>query len=300
MKKLLFVMNPYAGVRKAAKSLTDILTVFNRAEYEVVTYMTAGTGDAYRMVREYAEGMDLVVSCGGDGTLNETISGLLDAGLDIPIGYIPAGSTNDFASSLKLSLNPVQAAKDIVEGEPVAYDVGKFNDRHFSYVASFGAFTRVSYNTPQYIKNALGHTAYLLSGISELSQLRKLHVRMDLDNEIIEDDFLFGAISNSTSVGGVLTLAKDQVDMGDGLFEVLLVRAPENLVELSECIMAVQNQKYNDCKMITFCSSRNVKVYADADMAWTLDGEKFDGAKEIDVKNLHHAVRLVHRVAENV
>ena len=296
MKKLLFVMNPYAGVRKAAKSLTDILAVFNRAEYEVVTYMTDGTGDAYRMVREYAKGMDLVVCCGGDGTLNETVSGMLDAGLDIPIGYIPAGSTNDFASSLKLSLNPVQAAKDIMEGKPVPYDVGKFGDRYFAYVASFGAFTRVSYNTPQYVKNALGHTAYLLSSISELSQLRKLHVRMDLDNEIIEDDFLFGAISNSTSVGGILTLAPDQVDMGDGLFEVLLVRAPKSLVELSECIIAVQNQKYNDCAMITFCSSHNVKVYADENMAWTLDGEKFDGQREIRVQNLHQAVRLVHRV----
>ena len=297
---MLFVMNPYAGTRRGAKDLSEILTVFNQANYEVTIYMTSGTGDAFKFAKERSEGMDVVVCCGGDGTLNETMSGLLAAGRDIPIGYIPAGSTNDFASSLKLSLNPVQAAKDIVEGEPIRYDAGKFGDRYFTYVASFGAFTRVSYNTPQYIKNALGHTAYLLSGISELSQLRKLHVRMDLDNEIIEDDFLFGAISNSTSVGGVLTLAKDQVDMGDGLFEVLLVRAPQNLVELSECIMAVQNQKYNDCKMITFCSSRNVKVYADADMAWTLDGEKFDGAKEIDVKNLHHAVRLVHRVADHV
>ena len=299
MKKMLFVMNPYAGVRKGAKALTDILAVFNRAEYEVITYMTAGPGDAYWMVKNHAEGMDLVVCCGGDGTLNETVSAILDAELDIPIGYIPAGSTNDFAASLKLSLNPVQAAKDIVEGRPVAYDVGKFNDRHFSYVASFGAFTRVSYNTPQYIKNALGHTAYLLSGISELSQLRKLHVRMDLEDEIIEDDFLFGAISNSTSVGGILSLAPDQVDMCDGLFEVLLVRSPKNLAELSECIVAVQNQKYNDCAMITFCSARKIKVYADPNMAWTLDGEKFDGEVKIEVENLHRAVRLVHRVADH-
>ncbi len=297
MKRMLFVMNPYAGVRRAARYLTDILAVFNRAEYEVVTYMTDGTGDAYRMVREHAEGMDLVVCCGGDGTLNETVSGMLDAGLNIPIGYIPAGSTNDFASSLKLSLNPVQAARDIVDGQSVTYDVGRFADRHFAYVASFGAFTRVSYNTPQYVKNALGHTAYLLSSISELSQIRKFHVRMDLDNEIIEDDFIFGAISNSTSVGGILTLAPDQVDMGDGLFEVLLLRAPRNLAELSECIIAVQNQKYDNCAMITFRATQNVKVFADETMAWTLDGEKFDGQREIQVDNLHHAIRLVHRVS---
>ena len=300
MKKMLFIMNPYAGTRLAAKHLTDILSVFNRADYEVVTYMTAGTGDAHKLAKEHSHGMDLVVCCGGDGTLNETVSGMLDAGENVPIGYIPAGSTNDFASSLKLSLNPVQAATDIVEGTPVAYDVGCFADRHFAYVASFGAFTRVSYNTPQYIKNALGHTAYLLGSISELSQMRKLHVRIDLDDEIIEDDFLFGAISNSTSVGGVLTLDPSQVDMSDGLFEILLVRAPRSLAEISECITAVQNQKYNDCKMITFCSASRLKIYADEMMAWTLDGEKFDGAREIQVNNLHQAIRLIHRVNNHV
>ena len=297
---MLFVMNPYAGIRRAARFLPDILAVFNRADYEVITYMTDATGDAYRMVKEHCHGMDLVVCSGGDGTLNETVSGMLDAGEDIPIGYIPSGSTNDFASSLKLSLNTVQAATDIVEGTPVPYDVGRFGDRYFAYVASFGAFTRVSYNTPQYVKNALGHTAYLLGGISELSQLRKLHIRIDLDDEIIEDDFLFGAISNSTSVGGVLTLDPSQVDMGDGLFEILLVRAPHSLAEIPECIAAVQNQKYNDCKMITFCSASRLKIFADETMAWTLDGEKFDGAREIQVNNLHQAIRLVHRVNRHV
>ncbi len=300
MKKMLFVMNPYAGVRRATRYLSDILSVFNRAEYEVITYMTSGTGDAYRMVKESCKGTDLVVCCGGDGTLNETVSGMLDAGENIPIGYIPAGSTNDFASSLKLSLNPVQAATDIVQGTAVPYDVGHFGDRYFAYVASFGAFTRVSYNTPQYVKNALGHTAYLLSSISELSQIHKLHVRMELDDAIIDDDFLFGAISNSTSVGGILTLDPSQVDMGDGLFELLLVRSPRNLSELSECIQAVQSQNYNNCNMITFRSAHRLKIIADETMPWTLDGEKFEGAAEIPVENLHHAIQLVHRVENNV
>lgn len=296
---MLFVMNPYAGVRRAARYLSDILSVFNRADYELVTYMTSGTGDAYRMVSENCAGKDLVVCCGGDGTLNETVSGMLDAGQNIPLGYIPAGSTNDFASSLKLSLDPVQAAKDIVEGTAVSYDVGKFNGRYFAYVASFGAFTRVSYNTPQNVKNALGHTAYLLSSISELSQIRNIHIRMELDEQIIEDDFIFGAISNSTTVGGILTLKPDQVDMGDGLFEVMLLRAPRNLVELSECIQAVQKQDYHNCSMITFCPTHSVKIYADETLAWTLDGEKCEGMAQIQVQNLHQAIRLVHRVNAN-
>ena len=298
MKKMLFIMNPYSGTRRANRYLADIISLFNQADYEVNIRMTSGAGDATNFARERSLGMDLVVCCGGDGTLNETITGMLQAGSTAPIGYIPAGSTNDFASSLKLSGNIMQAAQDILEGQPVAYDVGKFGDRYFSYVASFGAFTKSSYATPQSVKNALGHTAYVLEGISELSQIRKFHVRMELGNEIVEDDFLFGAISNSTSIGGVLTLDPRQVDMSDGLLEVFLVRAPQNLTEIPECILALQSQRYNDCAMITFGAVRKLRVFADADMPWTLDGEKFDGQAEIEVENLHHAIRLVQRVNE--
>ena len=236
--------------------------------------------------------------CGGDGTLNETITGLLSAGADTPIGYIPAGSTNDFASSLKLPTNILKAAQTIVEGEPVSYDVGSFNGRCFSYVASFGAFTRSSYATPQNVKNALGHTAYVLSGITELSQIRNEHVKMEIDGQTVEGDFLFGAICNSTSVGGILTLDPKQVDMGDGLFEILLVRAPENLGEIHECIQALQSQKYN-CAMLTFRSAQKVRIFADPEMPWTLDGEKEDGHEMVEVENLHHAIRLMQKKDED-
>ncbi len=295
MKKMLFVMNPYSGTRRACRFLTDIISVFNRAGYEVITHMTSGQSDATRVVEEKAREVDLVTCCGGDGTFNETISGILRSGVDVPVGYIPAGSTNDFAASLKLPTNLLQAARDIVEGEPVPYDVGRFGQRYFSYVASFGAFTKASYSTPQNIKNALGHTAYLLEGINELSQIRKTHVRMEIDGQVVEDDFLFGAISNSTSVGGILTLDPKQVDMADGKLEILLVRAPLDLMEISECIRAVQTQKYN-CAMITFRSAEKIKVIAAPNMAWTLDGEREEGHQEVDVENMHLAIRLMQRV----
>ena len=291
MKKLLFVMNPYAGTRKANRHLADILTVFNRAGYQVEVYMTAGQGDGEAIVSRRAKGKDLVVCCGGDGTFNETVSGLLKTGLDIPVGYIPAGSTNDFAKTLGLNDTFIRAANRIVTGSPENVDVGKFGDRYFTYVASFGAFTRASYATPQNIKNALGHTAYLLEGISELSQIKKVPVKMELDDETVEDDFLFGAICNSTSVGGILTLDPKQVDMADGKFEVLLVRAPRDLSEIAECIQAVQKQKYN-CKMITFRSASKVKITAPADMPWTLDREREDGHEAVEAVNLHHAIRI--------
>lgn len=285
-------MNPCAGMRKANKLLPEILNQFNRAEFDVSVYITACQGDARDTVRQRAGEMDLVVCCGGDGTFNETVSGLLQSGADIPLGYIPAGSTNDFAGSLGLPSDPVEAAKRIIQGTAQSYDVGCFGGRYFTYVASFGAFTRVSYATPQNVKNALGHTAYILGGIQELSQLRSVPVRLELDGEVVEDDFLFGAICNSTSVGGILTLDSKQVDMSDGLFELLLVRAPRDLAEIGECIQAVQRQKYN-CKMITFRSAKSVTIYADEKMDWTLDGEREPGHSVVQAENLHHAFRLV-------
>ena len=299
MKKMLFVMNPTSGMRRAAKYLPDILSLYNRAGYETLVHMTGHQGDATEVVARHAKNVDIVVCCGGDGTLNETVSGVLGVGANTPIGYIPAGSTTDLASSLKLSNNILQAAQDILEAEPVAYDVGKFGDRYFSYIASFGAFTRTSYTTPQSIKNALGHTAYVLGGISELSQIRKEHVRMELDGKVIEDDFLFGAISNSTSVGGILTLDPKVVDMSDGFMEILLVRAPRNLTELSEGLLALQSQDYSKCAMITFLSAQRIKVFADPEMPWTLDGEREEGHAEVQVDNLHQAIRLMKKVEKD-
>ena len=294
MKKLLFVMNPNAGTRRANRYLPDIIATFNRAGYTVVTHMTAGPGDGIDVVERMAPDMDIVACCGGDGTFNETVNGILRSGADVPIGYIPAGSTNDFAASLHLPNNVMQAARDIVEGVPHSYDVGKFNDRYFSYVASFGAFTRASYSTPQNIKNALGHTAYVLEGIQELSQIRPIHVRLEMDDRVVEDEFLFGAVSNSISVGGILTLDPKQVDMCDGKFELLLVRAPRDLMEISECIRALRTQKYN-CSMITFLSTTHARICIDPSLSWTLDGERATGQGCIDVQNLHNAIRLIQR-----
>lgn len=294
MKRMLFVMNPYAGMRRGERYLAQMLGIFNRAGVETTVHITAGPGEATRVVRERAGDMDVVVCCGGDGTFNETIAGILEGGWDVPVGYIPAGSTNDFAASLGISSNMLTAAEDILLGEPVAYDMGRFGNRYFSYVASFGAFTRTSYTTPQSIKNALGHTAYLLAGIQELSQIHKEHVRMELDGMVVEDDFLFGAISNATSVGGVLNLDPSTVDLQDGKLEVLLFRAPEDLMEIPDCLRAVQSQKY-DCDMIIFRSASHIRVYADPAMPWTLDGEREEGHECIEVENIHRAVRIIQR-----
>lgn len=293
MKKLLFILNPYAGQRKANRLLTEIVEVFNRADYEVTVYVTAGQGDARETALRYADKMDMIVCCGGDGTFNETAAGILESGIDVPVGYIPAGSTNDFANSLKLPTDILNAAKMIAKGHTQRLDMGSFGGRYFSYVASFGAFTRASYATPQSVKNALGHVAYILSGIQELSQIRAKKLRFELpDGRILEDNYIFGAISNSTSVAGILTLSPDRVDMTDGKLELMLVRAPKDAIELADCLVALQRQTYN-CAIMTFLSTESVKVTAPADMDWTIDGEREPGREEIQVDCLQHALQVV-------
>jgi len=292
MKKMLFILNPCAGMRKANKILPDIIAAFNRADYDVSVYITAAPGEARQQTASRAAQLDLIVCCGGDGTFNETVAGLLDSGADTPIGYIPAGSTNDFAGSLGLPTNPLEAAKAIIGGTPTCYDVGSFGGRVFTYVASFGAFTRASYATPQSVKNALGHTAYVLSGISELSQIKDIHAKFQLEDEVLEGDYLFGAICNSTSIGGIAKLDPSQVDMSDGVFELLLVRAPKDLAEIAECINAVQKQQYN-CGMITFRTVSRLTVTTEDGTNWTLDGEMEPARDAVEIQNLHHAIRLV-------
>jgi len=294
MKKLLFILNPCAGTKKANKVLPELLALFNRADYEVLTYVTGAPGEAVDYVAQRAANVDLVVCCGGDGTFNETVSGILKSGADTPIGYIPCGSTNDFANSLGLPLEPLKAAQAIISGTPQKYDIGSFNGRYFTYVASFGAFTRASYATPQNVKNALGHTAYVLSGISDLLQIKGIPMKMELeDGELLEGEYIFGAICNSTSIGGIVKLNPSLVDLSDGLFEVFLIRAPKDLIELTEFIGAVQKQQYDNCRMITFRSAGSVKVTAAPELAWTLDGEMDTGHGEIQIKNHNLAISLM-------
>lgn len=292
-KKLLLIVNPCSGKKKANRALPDIIGVFDRGGYEVTTHMTTARGDATEVAAARAKEFDVIVCVGGDGTFNEVISGLYASGAATPVGYIPAGSTNDFASSLKLSKKLLQAAQDIVDGTPRPLDIGKFNDRYFSYIASFGAFTRASYATSQRLKNTLGHFAYLLRGVREAFAIRSKHLRVTLsDGTVFEDDYIFGGVSNSTSFAGVLKLKEDMVDMSDGRFEVLLIRKPRNPAEFTRCVHALLRQKY-DSPMLTLSSSDRVEVDAPADMDWTLDGEKAEGAAHHVIENLHRAVNVI-------
>ncbi len=292
MKNLLLILNPNAGMKKANKYLTDILVLFKHYGYESTVCVTTDGNDAFKYVKKYQNDSDLIVCIGGDGTFNQIVEAVIELKCTKAIGYIPAGSTNDFANSLKLSKKVLEAAEDIMTGNIVNIDIGKFNDRYFSYIASCGLFTKASYSTPQNVKNMYGHLAYVLEGIKDLTSVKSHHLKFEFDGKVYEDDYVFAAVCNSTSVGGLLTLDPDSVDLNDGLFEILLIKMPKNIMDLNAIIVALNTREYNT-EMITFHSASSAKIYADKNTNWTIDGEYMRGCNIIDMKGINNAVKIV-------
>ena len=293
MRSLHLIINPNAGTRQARRFLPEIISVFNRAGYLCSVYVTEKRGDAADFARDQAGEADLVVACGGDGTLNEVITGLQLGGHDTPVGYIPCGSTNDFASGLGLPAGPLKAAEIIVSGQPRALDVGLFApDRYFSYTASFGAFTSVSWSTPQNVKNVLGHTAYVLEGIRSLADIHPIHMRVTADDRQFEEDYLFCAVCNSTSLGGVLKLEDSEVHMNDGRFETLLIPFPADLIVLNRILTALRSHHYED-ESLQFLRASSFVFEGSPDVTWTLDGEAAEGSPRVEIRNIHNAIHLI-------
>lgn len=290
-KKLFFVFNPKAGKGKIKTALMDIVDIFNKGGYEVVIRATQYPKDAYEMTRKYADKVDLVVCSGGDGTLDEVVAGLVETGSKVPVGYIPAGSTNDFAGSLFIPKNMVAAAEMIMEENVYRCDIGKFNKQTFTYIAAFGLFTDVAYETDQDLKNILGHLAYLLEGVKRLFDIQSYHMKVTTEDEIFEDDFMYGMITNSRSVGGFKNLTGKNVDMNDGLFEVTLITTPKNPMDMREIIAGLMSGKDNSDLIYTFKTSR-IRIQSDEAVAWTLDGEYGGDHKEVEIRNLHRALNL--------
>lgn len=294
MKKLHLIINPVAGKITIRNYILNILKTFNEAGYEVTISVTLGRGEGLRLAQESAEkNYDLVVCCGGDGTFNEVASGILRSGKKITLGYIPSGSTNDFANSIGLALKPEEAALNIVNGETAHIDVGLINNkRHFCYVASFGAFTNVTYSVPQETKNRLGHLAYVLAGVQDLSEIKARKVDFTIDGKEYKGKYIFGAVANSTSIGGMLKIKKDLVDMSDGLFEVMMIHMPNDLLELSDIINALTFSNF-DTPLIEFFHAGKVDFRLSKSIDWTVDGEKFEGESEIHIENLHNEIAIM-------
>ena len=301
MKKLLFVYNPRAGKEMLKPRLSDVLDIFVKAGYEVVAYPTQAYRDAYYQIKEYEVGKyDLIACSGGDGTIDEVATGMMkrrEMGKDVvPVGYIPAGTTNDFAKSLHIPRKPLAAADNAVKGVPFPCDIGKFNDSVFVYIAAFGIFTDVSYETDQAVKNVLGHMAYILEGAKRIFNIPSYKIKVEHDGEVIEDEFIFGMVTNSRSVGGFSNMVGKNIVFDDGLFEVTLIKTPKNPIALQEIIAALLIEQVDTKHMYTF-KTKKITFDSVEEIPWTLDGE-FGGEQDyVEIENVQKAMEIM--VPEN-
>lgn len=292
-KRLLLIVNPCSGRAKMRTELLRVVETLSSGGYTVTVYPTKTRGDATDYVLNLSENeYERIVVCGGDGTLNEVITGLMKSGLHITLGYIPSGTLNEWSSGLGIARSIPKAAEDINTGKKIQIDIGRFGDRYFSYTASFGAFTDASYSAPQDIKNVLGQAAYFFEGIKSLGNIKPVRLKFKTEGREIEGDFLFGAVSNSMSVGGIVKFDESAVKLNDGRFEVLLIRNPDNVLKLQPIIDGILKRDF-DREGIEFFTTESITVTGGDGLSWTLDGEYAEGKDEIVISNMHNAIELI-------
>ena len=293
MKRLLFIYNPRAGKELLKPKLSDVIDIFVKAGYEVTVYPTQSYRDAYEKVSSYnSDDYDLIVCSGGDGTIDEVVTGMMKREEKDPIGYIPTGTVNDFANSLFIPKKILEAADVAVNGCPFKCDVGRMNDGTFVYVAAFGLFTDVSYETNQNVKNILGHLAYVLEGAKRLLKIPTYKMKVTYDGNVIEDEFVIGMVTNSRSVGGVRNMIGNRVVFDDGLFEVTLIKMPKNPLELQEVLASFLIEKIDTNHIYTFSTSKIVFECED-EIPWTLDGEFGGNHKTVEIENIQQVLEIM-------
>lgn len=291
-KKCLLIINPRAGQKKMHTELVNIIQKLNAHRYETVVQITLYHNHA-KTVAQRAKGFDIIICAGGDGTLNQVVSGLIEGNLDIPIGYIPCGSTNDYAHTLKLPVNISNALDVILNGDEHKFDAGQFNNNtYFAYIASFGLFSEVSYSTPQNAKNNFGHMAYLFNSIADFATAKPHHVKLHANGELYEGNYLLGMISNTLSVAGVMKFDPKDVDLNDGLFEVLLIKAPKDFAECNQLINGLINKNFNN-PIFTYVKASSLQIEFDQPLSWSLDGEEKKAGKIVKIENLKERITIV-------
>lgn len=296
-RKLLFVFNPKSGMGLIKNNLLEIVDVMVKAGFEPTVYPTQSRGDATRKVREDGENYERIVCSGGDGTLDEVVTGMCEANLQIPLGYIPAGSTNDFARTLNIPNDMVKAARIAVGEHLFPCDVGQFNNDTFIYIAGFGVFTEISYDTPQELKNVLGHAAYILSAAKSLASIPSYLMQIEANGEIIQDRFVYGMITNSLSVAGFKGLTGKDVQLDDGEFEVTLIKSPTNPIELTEIIEYLTGI-ISETKMVYTFKTSHIYVRSRSSVSWTMDGENGGEHWSVEIKNHHRKLNILTKEEE--
>ena len=292
MRNLLFIYNPKAGKGNIGNHLDAIVNTFTKAGYKVTIYPTQCQGDGEVFAGKYAGDYDRIVCAGGDGTLDEIVTGVMSQDVRIPIGYIPTGSTNDFARSIGLPRTIKKAAARASGDKLFKCDIGKFNSRYFVYVAAFGLFTDVTYETDQGLKNIFGYSAYLSEALKRLPGARSIPLRVTYDDTVIADNFIVGLVTNSDSVGGMKAIPGPDVKLDDGIFEVMLVRSPDNLFDFNLIPPAILDRRIRSENVICFKCSK-LMIESDEPIPCNLDGEFGGMVDRVEIENMHEAAEFV-------
>lgn len=294
-RNVLVILNPVAGRHKPDEIAKMIDNSFKIGGFDATVLFTNNQGDARQLAHDMAAEYDEIVCGGGDGTLNEVVDGMLSAGVDVPIGYLPLGTTNDFAHTLGIPEQAGEALEIAVNGEPMALDAALWGgERRVCYVASFGAFTGASYSTPQWLKNIMGYNAYLLTGIWDAARIPTRHVVLEADGNVIEGDYTFGSVTNAMVVAKLVNFDERQVCLDDGKFEVMLIRTPKTPHELHETLHALSQRDYSN-ESITLLHAEKMRFSFDKPIVWTLDGEFAEALPEVEINVLHKAFRIKRR-----
>ena len=292
MKELLFIYNPNSGQRAITEKLSWIIEYLSSKNIKTTIYATQESGDCRRMVEKYGKDFDEIMVSGGDGTLDEAVSGALKADIDPVISYIPAGSTNDFSKSINISADIEKATKTALRGRIKRIDVGRIDDKYFVYVAAFGSLSDISFSTDQDAKNLFGRSAYIVEGIKKLLPIQSMDsykAKIEFDDELVEGNFIHFMASNSISVGG-FNLFDDKVGLTDGLFEVTLVKKPESIADLNKIIQSLTSGESSD--MVIQRQAKKINITTEKDVSWSLDGDFGGRSKEAKIEVVNTRINI--------
>lgn len=292
-KKLLFIYNPHAGKSKIKNWLSDIIELFVKHGYEVVIYATLGKKDAKKIVIDCLKQAEYeyVVCSGGDGTLNEVINGIMNSSQKPKIGYIPSGTTNDYAYSINVPKNMLKAAQVVLNGEVLSYDIGEINGKYFTYTAAFGLFTDAAYETPQTSKNILGRLAYILEGVKRLPNWKSYRMEIHSGDRIFSDNFIYGMVANSNSVGGFKGLTGKDVRLDDGQFEGIFIKVPQNVLDLQSIINDLLTGNINS-EHIFSIPVKEIQLISEESVPWAIDGEYGGEYQTVNIRNYKQAIKI--------
>lgn len=291
-KQVLLIINPNAGKGNVQRRIPYIKRDLENTGYDVDIVYTKKKVPAKEIIREYHKKADIIICCGGDGTVNDLVSSVMELEDKPEITFIPLGTVNDFARTIGLSRKRFYMPSILKKYTRRKIDIGKFNKKYFNYVAAFGAFTKVSYVTSQKLKKYFGKWAYFIVAIKYFFKIKTYKINIDIDGKKIEKECIYGSISNSKSIGGFQWFRKRDIALDDGKFEIILINKPKHKIQYISMVFDILLKRYQS-KNFFYSQGSKIEITTEKNLSWTIDGEFGGMAKEIKVENCKQAVTFI-------